>query len=445
MRRSRWCASASSTCTPEHELGEVSAGAHNDATGALQQRALGVWSLLALGINGIVGVGIFFTPNLIAGLVPGGLGVWAYALTLLSLLPVAFSYARLGSRFDRDGGPYVWAQAAFGDGAGFVVGFASYASAVLSTSAVIAGLGEYTAPLFGWGAEKQLFSLGSALVFAAIVLAGLKPSAWVWSALTVLKLLPLLALLGVFLLSRQQSAAVLPATSSVSWSRAVLVIVFSMQGFEIVPVPGSHVRSPARAIPIATVGSLVLCAGLYMLLHWACVRSVPALATSSAPLVAAAGVLGGARLSGLVSVGTNVSAIGIAFGMMAMTPRYLAALEQGNATVSEPETSVLVPRRALFVTLVLVVLLLSWGALSRLFVLSSVAVLFQYSVSVLSLGRLALKREHGLSPRDALPAPLALVALAIVARAVERAELFVLTGIVAVALLLWFARVRFRR
>jgi len=126
--------------------------------------------------------------------------------------------------------------------------------------------------------------------------------------------------------------------------------------------------------------------------------------------------------------------------MMAMTPRYLAALQ-----LSPSESQSQVPQRALFITLVLVVILLSWGALSRLFVLSSVAVLFQYSVSVLALGRLALKRAHGLSPRDALSAPLALVALLIVARAVERAELLVMSGIVLAAVLLWFARVRFRQ
>ena len=422
-------------------------GAANENRAATP-RALGVWSLLALGINGIVGVGIFFTPNLVAGLVPGGVGVWAYALTLLALLPVALTYARLGSRFDRDGGPYVWARAAFGDGAGFVVGFAAYASAVLSTSAVLAGLGEYTAPLLGFGAHKQLFSLAAALGFAAIVLSGLKPSAWVWSTLTVLKLLPLLLLVAVFLWRGAPDAESVAASSSgAAWSRAVLLIVFPMQGFEIVPVPGSHVRSPARSIPIATIGSLVLCAGLYVLLHWACVRTVPNLAAIEAPLIAAARALGGARLSGLVSAGTNISALGIAFGMMAMTPRYLAALESGStgAALSELETRHHVPRRALFVTLVLVVILLSWGALSRLFVLSSVAVLFQYSVSVLSLGRLALGRLHGLAPRDALSAPLALVALIAVARAVERAELGVMAGIVALGLLLWFGRVRLAR
>ena len=114
-------------------------------------------------MNGIVGVGIFFTPNLVARLVPGIPGVWAYALTLLSLLPVAMTYARLGSRFDRDGGPYVWACAAFGPGAGFVVGFAAYASAVLSTSAVLAGLGEYSGAFARiWRAQTGFFFAGRA-------------------------------------------------------------------------------------------------------------------------------------------------------------------------------------------------------------------------------------------------------------------------------------------
>jgi basic amino acid/polyamine antiporter, APA family len=412
-------------------------------------RELGLFSLLALGVNGIVGVGIFFTPNLVAALVPGRAGVLAYALTLLALLPVALTYARLGSRFDRDGGPYVWARAAFGERAAFLVGFVAYASAVLSTAAVIAGLGEYTAPLLGLEPEKKLFAVGCALVFGAIALSGLKPSAWVWSALTVLKLLPLLALVGIFLFGGAPGGAAHADAplAHVSWSRAVLLIVFPMQGFEIVPVPGSHVRSAARAIPIATVGSLVLCAGLYALLHLACVQAVPGLAHEATPLIATASSLGGPKLASLVSAGTNVSAIGIGFGMMVMTPRYLAALEAGGAQTAllALETRHHVPRRALFATLVFVVVLVSVGALSRLFVLSSVAVLFQYSVSVLALCVLALRRQHGLSPRDALPGPFALVALGIVAQAVERAELLVMAGIVAAALLLWFARARIFR
>jgi len=411
------------------------------------ERALGGGALFALGVNGIVGVGIFFTPNLVAGLVPGALGIWAYALTGLALLPVAVTYARLGARFDRDGGPYVWAHAAFGDGAGFVVGFAAYASAVLSTSAVLSGLGEYLAPVLGIPKHERVVSLVAAAVFAAIVRSGLKPSARVWASLTVLKLLPLLALIVAFFVGREPAVVQSTPVHAVSWSRALLLIVFPLQGFEIVPVPASHVRSPESSIPIATLGSLVFCVGLYMLLHWVCVCSVPGLALTDTPLLRAAGALGGRGLLGLVSIGTNVSAVGIAFGMMAMTPRYLAALETRRPPVGleEGRTSQEVPGRALFVTLVLVVVLLSWGALSRLFVLSSVAVLFQYSVSVLSLGRLSLRRLHGLRPRDALSAPLSLLALVTVARAVERPELVALSAIGLVGVLLGYARVRFAR
>lgn len=407
-------------------------------------RSLGLGSLLALGVNGIVGVGIFFTPNLVAAVIPGRAGIWAYLLTLLALLPVALTYARLGARFDRDGGPYVWASAAFGESFAFVIGFVAYASAVLSSAAVIAGLGEYTAPLLGLGGAKRAFSVACALIFAGITLSGLKPSAWVWSTLTVLKILPLFALIFGFLFGGRTVAA-LSGTESGSWARAVLLVMFSMQGFEIVPVPASHARSPERTVPLATVGSLVLCAGLYALLHAACVAALPDLAKQEAPLVAAASVLGGVGLAAIVSAGTNVSSVGIAFGEIAMTPRYLAALEARgeNAALHELETRA-VPRRALAVTLVLVVILVSVGALGRLFVLSSVAVLFQYSISVVALVVLALRRKNGLIPRDALVAPFALVALGLVASAVERAELAVMAGIVVLALLLGFARSRVR-
>jgi amino acid transporter len=151
-------------------------------------------------------------------------------------------------------------------------------------------------------------------------------------------------------------------------------------------------------------------------------------------------------LAGLISAGTNVSALGIGFGMVAMTPRYLSALETRNhsgvGALLAQETAQQVPRRALFVTLVLVVVLVAAGELGRLFVMSSVAVLFQYSVSVLALAVLSFRRQHRLTRRDGLWAPLALAALALVARAVERTELFVMAGIIACALLLWFAHKR---
>ncbi|MCK6536771.1 MAG: APC family permease [Polyangiaceae bacterium] len=411
---------------------------------AVARRSLGFGSLLALGVNGIVGVGIFFAPSEVAALVPGAAGIAVYGVTALCLLPIALGYAALGRRFSEDGGPYVWARAAFGPSAGFAVGWVAYVSALFSSSAVIAGLAQHAGPLVGF--ESSWAQRG----FAALVIAvltgtaatGLSPSARVWSTITVLKLIPLLLLASLFAVSAHR-VPVASATAAPDFARAALVVVFATQGFEIVPVPAGNARGSGRAIPAATVLSLVLAALLYLALHAACVAVVPGLAASQAPLVALGSGLGGPRLAGLVALGTNLSALGIAFGMFAMTPRYLAALGRPEAfgpwiSHQDPRQ---VPQRALWLTAAVVLVFVLSGRLMELFALSSVAVLAQYGMSMASLVKLAIARQRGLSRWHAWPAPLALGAVWLIARAARRGELVVGAAVLAAGgLLVWLRR-----
>jgi APA family basic amino acid/polyamine antiporter len=398
---------------------------------AAESRSLGFASLLALGVNGIVGVGIFFAPSEVAALVPGRAGISVYVLTALALLPVAVAYATLGGRFDEDGGPYVWAKAAFGPTAGFAVGWVAYVSALFSASAVVAGLSQHAGPLFGITglAGQRLFAVGAVVALAAVASTGLKPSAVVWSGITVLKLLPLVALAGFFLAMRPALPAK-PEHVDPDWARAVLVVVFATQGFEIVPVPAGHARRTGRAIPLATVGSLLLAAALYVVLHAACVAAVPKLGASGSPLVDAALGLGGKTLASAVALGTNVSALGIAFGMFAMTPRYLAALGRpdGLGVWVGREDRRRVPQHALWLTAAVVTVAVASGKLLELFALSSVAVLVQYAMTVAALVALAFRRRHGLGWKHAWPAPLCLASFWLVARAARAVELLVAAG-----------------
>jgi APA family basic amino acid/polyamine antiporter len=213
--------------------------------------------------------------------------------------------------------------------------------------------------------------------------------------------------------------------------RGSLLLVFAFQGFEIVPVPAGHVRAGRWTIPVATVGSLAIAAVLYLLLHAACVRALPDLAASATPLVDSAAVYGGTRVAFWVSLGTNVSAVGIAFGMFAMTPRLLSALGQprglGEWIVREDPRGV--PQRALLITLAVVVIPLLLGSVAELFVLSSVAVLAQYAVSAAALVVLAIRRKNGIRIWHLWPAPLALGAIALVARAARISELLLAFGV----------------
>jgi amino acid transporter len=411
---------------------------------------LGFWSLLTLGINGIVGVGIFFVPGQLARAMAGPASALAFVVTGALLLPVAWTYGRLGSAYPEDGGPYVWARVALGERFAFGVGFVAFASAVLSTAAVISALGEYLAPELGFrSAEARWgFQLVAAAGFSCVTLLGLRLSAGVWSFLTVLKLVPLAVLAWVGLSLAGTSA---PA-SHAGWDaaglgRAALLAVFPLQGFEIVPVPAGEARGGQRTVLAATLLSLGFAVALYVLVQLACAYTLPDLADSAAPVVEAGTRITHGLGQGGFAAGANVSAIGIAFGMFAMTPRYLAALGTPSLLGAELARERRgVPTRSLLVTTAGVLLLVSSSTQSGLFVLSSLAVLLQYAVSAASLFRLASRRERGLGKLDQVLAPCTLLAIAVLARGARPVEVLTLGGILLAGFaLLGLRRARARR
>ncbi len=411
-------------------------------------RPVGAIQLLALGLNGIVGVGIFFVPASVAASAPGLGAMAVFALTGLALLPAALTFATLGRRFDEDGGPVVFARAAFGERVSFLVGWVAYVSALFSTAAVAVGLTR--AVLGGLGIGDGLVARAApallVTLLAAVVASGLRLSARVWTSLTALKLLPLVLLVFAFALAWDRFPTPAAAAPDTGWLRAALTVVFACQGFEIVPVIAGQVRASSRAVPIATVGSLVLAMGLYLALVLACVTALPSLASSSAPLAETAGVLGGASLARLVAAGTSVSALGITFGMMVTTPRYLSALAAGERRLFDLERSSPggVPMRAVGVTWAVVATLVSLGELGQLFALSSIAVLMQFGTSALALVVLAWRGERGLRRFDTWPAlPTLAVAATLVVAGATRQEAIVALGTVLVGFgLLRLARPR---
>jgi amino acid transporter len=373
---------------------------------------VGPIALLALGVNGIVGVGIFFAPASVAQHASGTAGILVFAVMGVALLPVALAFAVLGRRFDEDGGPVVFARAAFGTLASFLVGWVAYVSAFLSAAAVVFGLTRAVASDLGFAdpASLRLGAVALTTALALVVASGISISARVWTALTVLKLVPLLALLAAFVAFSGSRPPLPPVVAEPSWLRAGLIAMFTLQGFEIVPVIAGQVRTPARAIPMATVASLLLAIALYLGLMGACVLGLPALAASRAPLADAA-----ARL---VAVGTTISALGISFGQMVATPRYLSALSSGARSLFGVErlSPRGVPLKALFVTWLLVSLLVQRGDLTELFALSAIGVLLQFGVTAAALATLAWRRERGLTPAHVgLAAPTLALALVLVA------------------------------
>lgn len=401
------------------------------------RRPLGFASLFALGVNGIVGVGIFFAPAAVAAEFPGVGGAAFYVVTALALLPIALGYAVLGSRFSVDGGPYVWAEAAFGPRFAFFVGWITFASALTSLAAVLSGLAHQLSAALGLMNPTVVHGVAvvAVLCLASLAASGLRLSAVVWTGITVLKLVPLAALLGFGVVMASRAPPVPAAVHSGDLHgafRAVLVVVFALQGFEIVPLLAGSVRRSERTVPWSTVGALLFAAMLYAALQAIAARAVPELGKSHAPLIDAARVYGGASTAAFVALGANVSAIGIGFGMFNTTPRYLSALSGPGAF--GPWIARLdarrVPQRALWLTAFAVVLLVALSDRpSELFVLSSLTVLAQYSTALAALGVLALRRTHGVPRRALWIVALSVVGIALAAHGAELREVIGILGV----------------
>jgi amino acid transporter len=405
------------------------------------KRALRLPSLVALGVNGIVGVGIFFVPKEVAAALPGSRGLLAYVAVTLLLLPTGIVFARLGRAFPEDGGPYLYARAAFGARTAFAVGWLTYVSALFSTAAVLVGLVDATAESLGAASSPWRFAV-ELLVLTLLMgtlSRGLRLSAVMWTAITVAKAVPLVALPIAALFARGASAVVEspPAASSGSILAATLPLVFALQGFEVVPLPAAQVERPERNVPLATVASLVFAGALYVALHAASLAALPDLDRHDLPLADAAGVFGGASLRNVVVGATSVSAFGIVVGMLAMTPRYLAPLGREDALGFrlDEQSARAVPVRAFAVTYALLVVMLAanaaWGSVGRLFNLASLSVTLQYGVTAAALFTLASRGERGLAARDRWAPPLALLACVLFLFGATALEIPVVLGMLA--------------
>lgn len=404
---------------------------------------VGAGSLFALGVNGIVGVGIFLTPATIGALVPGPAGSLTYLVTACLLAPVAVTTSLLGRHLALNGGPYVWARAAFGSAAAWLVGWVAAISAVLSTAAVFSGVATQLAAGLGSSLGRMPIVLVCSGVLSLVVLFGLRPSAWVWNLLTAAKLVPLIVLLALVLPPVPELPLAPAERPDADWGRALLVALFPLQGFEIVPVLAGSVRS-RNAVPLATLGALGFAALLYAAIQFVCAQALPELGRSPSPLAESARALGGPIPAWLVELGANVSALGVAFGMVVMTPRYLSALGEHAPSVAflARTNAREVPHNALLLMLGSVIALAAIESQESLFVLSSSAVLVQYVAASASLLRLSLARQHGLTPLAVVPAVLTLGATVLLSLSIEQRELWTLGGLLAAGVLALFVSAR---
>ena len=102
------------------------------------KRSLGLATVVSLGINGVIGQGIFLLPGKAAGMMGPAAGLALLMGGVLCFL-IALCFAEVSARFDATGGAYVYAREAFGDFVGFEVGWMTCCVGIISWAALSNG------------------------------------------------------------------------------------------------------------------------------------------------------------------------------------------------------------------------------------------------------------------------------------------------------------------
>jgi amino acid transporter len=361
------------------------------------RRVLTTFDATCIGLNAIVGSGIYLFPGrLSTALGPASVLVWI--ATGLLCLPLAFTYAVLGAGEERAGGSFRYTQRAFGTVPAFAVGWSAWITSILSWAAVASGLPSYLSPFLpgaATGVPAHLMAAGIVAAFTLLNVVGVKPGARLTDALTLAKLVPLLAFvaIGLFAIEPGRFTSAPPASLSLL-PAMTLMTMFAYQGFEVVGIPAGEFANPRRSVPRAVIGAMLGSALLYALVQVVFVGVGGG--STSLPLPDAARTFLGPAGATLLGAGGLISMLGFNAGTALCTPRYLealagerlvpSALARLHARFQTPALAIL----ASGILTLLLTLVLDFDSLVDLAVLS---VLVQYLASSLSLVRLATTRN----------------------------------------------------
>jgi basic amino acid/polyamine antiporter, APA family len=361
------------------------------------RRALGRWDLTAIGVNQVIGAAIFILPADVARLI-GPWGPLAFLAVGLLSTCIALCFAEVGSRFDRTGGPYLPARAAFGRFVGFEVGWMMWFTRVSSQASVANGLALalafYYAPLAD-GLWRSAIVTVLTTVLTGINLVGVKQSSWVVNALTIGKLVPLALFImtGIWFIQPSHWST-MPAVTSQQAGAAALLLIFAYGGYEVTGVLAGEAANPRRDVPFAFVMTLLVVAAVMTLASVTATGLVPNLSETRTPIADGAALVLGATGAFIVSLGSSLSMAGNNMGQILNGSRSLFALaENGDLPrwFARVHPDYRTPENAIMFTAVIALGLALSGSFVFLAAVSAVARLVMYLAVCLST--LVLRRR----------------------------------------------------
>ena len=380
---------------------------------------------VALVVGNSIGSGVFLLPSSLA---PYGLNsTIAWAFTATGAIALAIVFARLSRAYPQAGGPYAYVSVAFGPLIAFIVAWGYWISICVGNVTIVTGVVSYLSPLQPWIHDVPGASVTMSLFFLWLLTLvnwlGIKASGWVQSVTTVLKILPLCAVIVLGLVAVRAEDVAIAAQIPLSVggvTAAATLTLWALLGLESATIPADKVADPARTIPLATLVGTVFTALICVVACTTVLLLVPpaTLAESNAPFVDLTSHYWGARAGRLVAVIAAISAFGALNGWILLQGELPRAMAQNGVfpRIFARESSRQTPTFGLISGSIIATLLVlanqeksMVGIFTFMLLLSTTACLVMYGLCSAALLRLQWTRQLGSARRGS--APLAIVGI----------------------------------
>lgn len=246
------------------------------------RRVLGLWQLTAIGLGGLIGVGIFVLTGVVAATQAGPAVSLSFLIAGVASAAAALCYAEFAGMIPVAGSAYTYAYAVLGELAAWIIGWDLLLEYALVVAVVSIGWSGYLQALLGqFGVALPVWAAGAAgtgaghvvdlaAMFGALAVAGLLVLRIEWGArfnatMVVVKIAAVALVV----------AAGLPHVQAANWTpfmpfgfggvvEGAAIVFFAVFGYDTLTTAAEEARDPQRDLPRAVLLSLAISLSLYV-------------------------------------------------------------------------------------------------------------------------------------------------------------------------------------
>ena len=247
------------------------------------EKSLTLPAVIAIGIGGMLGTGIFVLPGLAA--TKTGASLWlAYLIAAICILPAAYSKSELATAMPSSGGTYVYIERAFGPLFGTISGLGLWIALVLKCAFALVGIGAYVLVVLDMDSAAITKSVGLGFLFIVFLLniVGAKKAGSFQSYAVLIAVLVLMALfvLGTqtmdqetpFFAKLQDDTVALAGYKELIF--AVAFVYLSYSGVTKVAAIAEEIKNPNKNLPLGMILSLFIITAIYILISFVLTANV---------------------------------------------------------------------------------------------------------------------------------------------------------------------------